>query len=72
MERLDKAGLAYYHSLIRDKLNEGSMTSALTKEEINQIVLNTTSSEAAFLTEFDNLVSDELNDIIYGTDTTNS
>lgn len=72
MERLDKAGLAYYHSLIRDMLNEGSMASALTKEEINQIVLNTTSSEAAFLTSFDNLVSDELNDIIYGTDTTNS
>lgn len=44
----------------------------LTNEEINQIVLNTTSSEAAFLSSFDNTVSDELNDIIYGTDTTDS
>ena len=41
-------------------------------EDINQIVLNTTSSEAAFLASFDNTVSEELNDIIYGTDTTNS
>jgi hypothetical protein len=64
MERLNKEGLAYYHSLIKGMLE-------VTPEDnkaITEMVLGTPTYEEIYLQELDEDISNQLNEIIYGAD----
>lgn len=62
MERLNKEGLAYYHSFIRDML----AATPVDNEDITEMVLGTPTYEEIYLQELDEGISNQLNEIIYG------
>jgi hypothetical protein len=64
MERLNKEGLAYYHSLIKGMLE----VTPEDDEAITEMVLGTPTYEEIYLQELDKDISNQLNEIIYGAD----
>lgn len=62
MERLNKEGLAYYHSLIKGML----AATPEDNEAITEMVLGTPTYEEIYLQELDEDISNQLNEIIYG------